>query len=158
MSIVAYAGKHNESGKWIPPAAGMGRIKGSKNKVTADIKTMVLEALHGVGGTLYLIEQAEKNPVAFMGLVGKVLPLQVVGSGPNGEVQINIQSISWGGVTSEASAPITITSTDYSQSAQPRSNAQVTAPAALIKQDPLPTDDARARVAPTAQLRKAQRP
>jgi hypothetical protein len=38
---------------------------------------MVLEALAVAGGAGFLAEQAQKNPNAFLTLVGKVLPLQV---------------------------------------------------------------------------------
>ena len=58
---------------------GAGRKPGIPNKYNADIKGMVLTALHDVGGAQYLARQAEQNPVAFMGLVGKVLPLQLAG-------------------------------------------------------------------------------
>lgn len=58
-----------------------GRIKGTPNRVDGDIKRMVCAALAKAGGVDYLVEQASKNPVAFMGLVGKVLPLQVTGAG-----------------------------------------------------------------------------
>ena len=57
-----------------------GRPKGQQNKLNASIKDMILTALHDVGGAQYLAEQANKNPVAFMGLVAKVLPLQITGS------------------------------------------------------------------------------
>ena len=40
---------------------------------------MVERALHKAGGVDYLARQAEENPVAFMGLIGRVLPLQVTG-------------------------------------------------------------------------------
>lgn len=60
-----------------PPAAGMGRIKGSKNKVPSDLRAMVLRALDGAGGEEYLIAQATANPPAFMSLVGKCLPRDV---------------------------------------------------------------------------------
>jgi len=40
---------------------------------------MVLAALAGVGGELYLMRQADENPTAFLSLVGKVLPLQITG-------------------------------------------------------------------------------
>lgn len=63
--------------KYIPPAAGMGRVKGSKNKYTVAIKSMVEEALSKAGGVDYLVRQAEENPVAFMGLVGKLMPKNV---------------------------------------------------------------------------------
>jgi hypothetical protein len=55
----------------------MGRPKGSANKVQADVKAMILGALEQAGGQQYLAEQAEANPAAFMGLVGKVLPKDV---------------------------------------------------------------------------------
>lgn len=40
---------------------------------------MVVAALDKAGGMDYLVAQSKANPVAFMGLVGKVLPLQVTG-------------------------------------------------------------------------------
>ena len=64
-----------------PPAAGKGRPKGAKNKLSADVKAMILGALNNVGGQDYLARQAEKNPAAFMALLGKVLPMQVSGEG-----------------------------------------------------------------------------
>lgn len=57
--------------------AGKGRPRGVKNKIGQEIKEMVIEALDKAGGVDYLVEQAGKNPVAFMGLVGKIIPLQV---------------------------------------------------------------------------------
>jgi hypothetical protein len=51
-----------------------GRCKGAPNKITNDLKQMILGALDDVGGQKYLARQAEENPVAFMGLIGKVLP------------------------------------------------------------------------------------
>jgi hypothetical protein len=59
--------------------SGQGRPKGLPNKDNRDIKQMVVAALAGAGGVNYLIRQAEQNPVAFMSLVGRVLPLQVTG-------------------------------------------------------------------------------
>ncbi len=57
-----------------PPAAGMGRKKGSVNKFNKEIKDMILSALEKAGGENYLLEQAQTNPTAFMSLVGKVIP------------------------------------------------------------------------------------
>jgi hypothetical protein len=57
-----------------------GRIKGTPNKLTGDVKGMILAALDAAGGADYLHKQASKNPVAFMVLVGKVLPMQIAGS------------------------------------------------------------------------------
>ena len=45
---------------------------------------MILGALDKAGGEKYLLRQAEANPVAFMGLLGKVLPLQIAGTGEGG--------------------------------------------------------------------------
>ena len=57
-----------------------GSRKGVPNKKTALIKDMILQALHNKGGVEYLERQADENPVAFMGLVGKVLPTQITGA------------------------------------------------------------------------------
>lgn len=50
-----------------------------ENRLTADVNAMILTALSNAGGAEYLLEQSRKNPVAFMTLVGKVLPLQLAG-------------------------------------------------------------------------------
>ena len=75
--------------------AGKGRPKGASNKQTAALKDMILTALHEAnpeGGVAYLKQQSLDNPVAFMTLVGKVLPLQVNGAGEAGE---HIHAIKW---------------------------------------------------------------
>ena len=56
-----------------------GRTKGTPNKLTGDVRAMILGALNTVGGEAYLARQAEENPGAFMTLLGKVLPTQVTG-------------------------------------------------------------------------------
>lgn len=65
-----------------PPNAGKGRKKGTPNKVTGELKTMILTALSDAGGVEYLRARAIDSPAAFLTLVGKVLPLQV---GPAGD-------------------------------------------------------------------------
>lgn len=60
-----------------------GRQKGVPNKVTADVKAMVLDALDQAGGVAYLLTQAQSNPNAFLTLVGKVLPMTVAGDPSN---------------------------------------------------------------------------
>jgi hypothetical protein len=66
----------------MPTARGAGRPKGAPNKSTALLKDAILQAaeLAGDKGGMvnYLLKQANENPIAFMGLMGKVLPLQVV--------------------------------------------------------------------------------
>jgi hypothetical protein len=60
-----------------PPATGKGRPKGARNKLTRDVKEMILGALSDVGGQKWLVKQAELNPTAFMGLLGKIIPTQM---------------------------------------------------------------------------------
>ncbi len=56
---------------------GKGRKKGSQNKNTHEIKSMIMAALDKVGGEEYFVTQALENPVAFLGLIGKILPKEV---------------------------------------------------------------------------------
>lgn len=60
---------------------GPGRKKGVPNKMTTEVKSMILAALEGAGGVAYLTERANdpRTAAAFLSLVGKVLPLQVTG-------------------------------------------------------------------------------
>lgn len=71
------------AGRRKPPAAGMGRKKGSVNKTTALLKDAILQAASNAGGSgglvAYLTQQAADNPGPFMSLLGKVLPMQVQG-------------------------------------------------------------------------------
>lgn len=60
-----------------------GRAKGTPNKLTGDVKAMILQALENKGGVAYLEEQAATNPNAFMTLVGKVLPMTVASDPDN---------------------------------------------------------------------------
>src|SRR5215471_8874827 len=65
-----------------------GRTKGTLNRLDADVKSMILRALHQAGGTDYLAQQAKENPSSFLALVGKILPRDdakalVVGNGQN---------------------------------------------------------------------------
>lgn len=70
-----------ESAAKRPPNAGKGRVKGVPNKTTAAVKEMIVEALNRAGGVKYLEAQAEKNPKAFLSLVGRIVPLDVNASG-----------------------------------------------------------------------------
>lgn len=56
---------------------GGGSRKGKPNKLTADLREMILGALDGAGGKGYLIDQASENPAAFLALIGKVVPKEV---------------------------------------------------------------------------------
>lgn len=60
-----------------PPNAGKGRGKGAQNKITKELKEMILGALDDAGGQAYLKQQATENPSAFLSLVGKIVPKDV---------------------------------------------------------------------------------
>lgn len=60
-----------------------GRQKGTPNKITGDLRSMVLGALEGAGGQAYLQRQADTSPTAFLSLLGKCLPKEITGA--NGE-------------------------------------------------------------------------
>ena len=55
---------------------GGGSRKGCPNKISGRVKEMVEGALQDLGGRAWLKKQAERNPVAFMALLGRVMPLQ----------------------------------------------------------------------------------
>jgi hypothetical protein len=61
-----------------------GRKKGTPNKMNAALKDLILNALYDVGGQAYLAQQARDNSSAYMSLLGKVLPLQLSGTDPDG--------------------------------------------------------------------------
>lgn len=52
--------------------------KGIPNKITKQLKDMILGALDDAGGQQYLARQAEENPGAFLALIGKVLPITLI--------------------------------------------------------------------------------
>jgi hypothetical protein len=69
-----------------------GRPKGAKTKVTQDIKEMIRLSIDDVGGRAYFARQAEENPVAYMGLVGKILPKEI-DARVTGDVILQITSL-----------------------------------------------------------------
>lgn len=73
--------------------AGAGRRKGGLNKTTSAIKEMLVTSLRFAGdevakegetgdlkgGAAYLAYQAIKQPKAYMGLINKLIPTEVIG-------------------------------------------------------------------------------
>jgi len=68
--------------------AGKGRPKGAPNKINAELKEMILQALNQSGGVGYLMSVAASHPPAFVALLGKVLPMTLQGAGEDGEIVI----------------------------------------------------------------------
>src|SRR5262249_12669512 len=66
-----------------------GRKKGTPNKISSALKEAILEAAEQAGGedgiVGYLVVQALANPVAFMSLLGKVLPMTIGDTGKDEE-------------------------------------------------------------------------
>jgi hypothetical protein len=60
-----------------PPAAGMGRRKGSKNKTTVLLKEAIEESFANVGGAEYLTQMAILEPKAYLTLLAKILPAKI---------------------------------------------------------------------------------
>ena len=85
----------NKQRKNKPPRSP-GRPKGSPNKTTALLKDAILQAAERAGdkeGMIgYLHTQAVSNPGPFMGLLGKVLPMQVTG-GDGGPLTIAFKTV-----------------------------------------------------------------
>ena len=65
----------------ISPVRRPGRPPGALNNINSDVRDMILTALNRVGGAKYLATQAIENPSAFMSLLGRILPREVVPEG-----------------------------------------------------------------------------
>ena len=87
-------GKPRRIGDGTP---GPGRKKGVPNKTTTQLKEALLEAATKAGGEAglvgYLQTQATANPQSFLPLLGKVLPLQLAGTGADGAIVHRIELI-----------------------------------------------------------------
>ena len=84
--------KVSKSVKRKPPPV-RGSRKGIPNKATGELKSMILQALDNAGGVDYLERKANdpRTASAFMGLIGKVLPMTIQGPGANGSHRIKIE-------------------------------------------------------------------
>lgn len=66
-----------------------GRKAGSPNKLTQDLRDMILGALSAAGGQDYLQKQSRDNPAAFMALLGKTLPKDI-NLTPGVRIEVNL--------------------------------------------------------------------
>lgn len=55
----------------------MARTKGAIGRLNRDMKDVIHLAFQRAGGIDYLVRQAEAEPKAFMGLLGKIVPAEV---------------------------------------------------------------------------------
>ena len=69
-----------------------GKPKGAVNKLTKELKEMILEALDNAGGVDYLTERAQdpKTASAFITLIGKTLPMTVRGPNEDGSHSVSV--------------------------------------------------------------------
>lgn len=51
-----------------------GRKKGTPNRITGEVREMILQALNNKGGAAYFEKVAGESPAAFCTLVGKIIP------------------------------------------------------------------------------------
>lgn len=65
---------------------GSGRKKGVPNKITADVKHAIMEAFSALGGVEYLKRVAIIDPKTFCVLLGRIVPVKVVGDEENPSV------------------------------------------------------------------------
>lgn len=67
------------SGRFKPGTSGnpRGRKRGVPNTLTADLRTMIREALEAEGGVAYLRWAAREEPRAFLALLGRLIPAEV---------------------------------------------------------------------------------
>ncbi|MBU2743366.1 hypothetical protein [Acidithiobacillus albertensis] len=68
---------NKETGNIHPLPPGPGRPKGSLNKITGNVKSMILGALDDLGGQTWIVEQAKADPRAFLSLLSRILPSEI---------------------------------------------------------------------------------
>jgi len=69
-----------------------GRLPGSKNKTTANVKEAMEMAFEGIGGADRLQAWAEKNTTDFYKLWAKLIPVQITGEN-GGDINITVRKV-----------------------------------------------------------------
>lgn len=69
---------------------GKGRPKGSRNKFTIEAKQAIADCFADIGGRKAFAAWARGNRTKFYGLYAKLLPIQLQGTGKDGEFVIHI--------------------------------------------------------------------
>lgn len=71
-------------------APGRGRKLGSKNKINGSIQEMLLASLTKQGGEAFFNRLAIQEPKTYAMLISKLIPLQLLGGGQDGALQISV--------------------------------------------------------------------
>ena len=70
---------------------GAGRPAGVPNKLSSTVKDNVIAVFDRLGGAEHMVQWASDNPTQFYNIYAKLLPLQVNGSGENGEFEHSLK-------------------------------------------------------------------
>ena len=62
------------TGKRLPPNAGKGRPRGSRNKATTNLKAALEASFTALGGVQWFVQLAKSNPDAYVKLLLQILP------------------------------------------------------------------------------------
>src|SRR4051812_38933360 len=72
-----------------------GREKGTPNKLTMEVRTAIQLVAHNLGGWERLAawaKESAQNEFAFWTVIWpKLMPLHIQGSGPHGEIELNVK-------------------------------------------------------------------
>ena len=84
--------ERDESGRFEAGTSGnpVGRPRGAANRLNREVREMLHQALEEEGGVEYLRWAARKQPVAFLSLIGRLLPAEVRASLETGPVEIHV--------------------------------------------------------------------
>ncbi|MBW9249915.1 MAG: hypothetical protein GJU72_12810 [Acidithiobacillus ferriphilus] len=74
------------TGKRLPPNAGKGRPRGSRNKATASVKAALEASLTELGGVRWFVQLAKSNPDAYVKLLLQILPKAAPESVDSGDI------------------------------------------------------------------------
>ena len=77
------------TGKRLPPNAGKGRPRGSRNKATTNLKAALEASFTALGGVQWFVQLAKSNPDAYVKLLLQILPKaapESVDGGDSGDI------------------------------------------------------------------------
>ncbi len=71
--------ERDENGRFVAGTSGnrAGRPRGAENKLNREVRELVRQALDEEGGVEYLRWAARMKPVAFLSLLGRLVPAEI---------------------------------------------------------------------------------